>query len=194
MRAILILLFPFSLFAIEKLDEKYQIRFGNETAPIKVIQYFSFHCPHCLSLFRKEFSKLRDDYIDSGKVCWTFHPIPMDLITVQAMDCLQKLSEKEKRVFLKAILEVIPIDDQKIAATYMEKAMELFEKPVPSLQEKDYLAKTDAFQDAFQFLKQKEKIQAVPVVEIDGNLFLRELPDLAFIEKTLRPLLTGGIP
>lgn len=180
---------PVQGFCVEKLRSDYLVTFGHPEASIQVVQYFSFTCPHCLSLFRKDFQALKATYLDTKKIAWIFHPVPMDLLTVQAMACLEKLSEKEKRIFLEALLEMIPLDDAALSVCYMQKAMELFDKPLPELQEKTYLSHTQAFKEAFLFLKQKEKIEVVPIVEINGLLFPNEVPDQAFIEQKLKPLL-----
>jgi hypothetical protein len=187
--SLLLFFLPMHGYCLEKLSSDYLIRFGDSESKVQIVQYFSFMCPHCLGLFRNDFQKIKSEYVECGKVCWIFHPVPMDLLTIQAMDCLEKLSEKEKRIFLTAILEIMSFDDNSLSLSYMQKAMEIFNKPVPNLKEKEYLSKTKAFQDAFQFLKQKEKIDAVPAVEINEELFLREIPSQEFIEKHVKNLL-----
>jgi len=169
----------------EKLSSDYLIIFGNPEAPVKIVQYFSFTCPHCLSIYRDDFKTIKSKYIDTNQVTWTYHPVPMDFLTVQAMDCLEKLSDREKRIFLESIMDVMPLDDAKLTVCYMEKAMELFEKPIKHLAEKDYLSKARAFQDAFLFIKQPDKINAVPTLEINDKLFLNDVPDIAFIDKQM---------
>lgn len=96
---LLIFFLPTHGFCLEKLDSSYLIKFGDPEAKVQIVQYFSFMCPHCLELFKKDFQEIRREYIDSGKLYWVFHPVPMDFLTVQAMDCLEKLSEKEKGSF-----------------------------------------------------------------------------------------------
>jgi Thioredoxin len=182
-------LLPLQGFCLEKLNSDYLISFGNPDAPIKVIQYFSFTCPHCLGLFKRDFHQIKEKYLEENAISCVFHPVPMDLLTVQAMDCLEKLSEKEKRIFLTALLEVIPIDDSATAVLFMQKAMEIFNKPLPDLQDKDYLSKTRAFKEAFLFLRQEDKINAVPTVEINGQFFPREIPSQEFIESRIDLLL-----
>jgi len=187
----LLLSVNFSAHCLEKLHSDYLVTFGNSEAPTKIVEYFSFTCPHCLMLYKRDFAKIKEKYLDSEKVLWVFHPVPMDLLTVQAMDCLKKLSEREKRLFLEAILDVIPEDDSPTSVLFMQKAMELFQKPLPDLQEKDYLSKTQAFQDAFLFIKQEDKIAAVPTIEINGKLLLKEIPEMAFIDKKMQGI-TGA--
>lgn len=192
---ITLMLFFFHMhgFCLKKLNSDYLIKFGDPDSQVHIVQYFSFMCPHCLELFRKDFQEIKSAYIEEGKVYWEFHPVPMDLLTVQAMDCLEKLSDKDKRIFLSTMLEVMPLDDSSLSLSYMKRAMEIFHHPLPNLQEKEYLSKTRAFQEAFQFLKQKDKVDAVPAVEINGEFFLREIPSQAFIEKHVKYLLKEEI-
>ncbi|KEP69685.1 DsbA family protein [Thioclava sp. BHET1] len=41
---------------------------GQEDAPVTVIEYASFTCPHCAHWHETEFPTLKKDYIDTGKV------------------------------------------------------------------------------------------------------------------------------
>lgn len=168
----------------EKLEDSYLVTFGDPEAPKTIIEYFSFQCPHCLKIYREDFAEIKAKYIDTRQVFWIFHPIPMDKVTVQAMDCLSKLNQNEKRIFLQSILDCISQDGS--AVLYLIKAMEVFEKPIPDLQEKSYISKTDAFQDAFSFIKQEDKITAIPTLEINGRLYLKDIPDFSFVDKKMQ--------
>lgn len=184
--SLLFILFFSSSHCLEKLSEKYLVTFGSPDAPTKITLYFSLACPHCLSMYREDFQKIKAKYIESKQIAWNYHPVPMDFLTVQAMDCLEKLSDTEKRIFLESILDVMPIDDSILTVCYMKKAMELFEKPIDELTKKEYLSNTQAFQDAFLFIKQKDRIQAVPTLEIDGELFFNEIPSLDFLDRKIK--------
>ena len=172
------------IFAFEKLPSDYLVSYGSRDAPI-IIQYYSFTCPHCVAHFRNEFQKIKENYIESGKILWIFHPVPMDLLTVQAMECLKKLSEREKKIFLEAILEEVVIDDSKLSASFLQKAMEILGKPIQELQNKDYLSETDAFVDAFHFLKQEDTVDVIPSIEVNGIFIPAQVPDCEFIEELL---------
>ena len=41
---------------------------GDENAPVTVIEYASYTCPHCANWHEDVFDKLKADYIDTGKV------------------------------------------------------------------------------------------------------------------------------
>lgn len=181
-----VIVLPINLLAFEKLSDDYCVYYGNKDSDVTIIQYYSFTCPHCVTLFRKEFQKIKEAYIDTQQVNWVFHPIPVDLLTVQGMECLSKLEGREKRIFLEAMLEELIIEQPKVSATLMQKGMEVLGKPIPDLQEKRYLAETGAFNDAFLFLKQDNLIEAVPAAEVNGVLYPGQVPDYEFIERVIK--------
>lgn len=182
---LLALLFSYQLFAFDKMPEPYLVQYGTKKAPLHIIQYYSFTCPYCVAHFREQFQQIKEDYIDRGRVCWIFHPVPMDLLTVQGMECLSKLPDQEKKIFLEAVLEELVIDQPTLSAKLMQKGMELLGNPIKDLQDKTYLSETAAFQEAFQFLKEADAIEALPSVDVNGEFFCAQVPDIAFIEDQL---------
>lgn len=165
----------------KKLDSKYCITYGNPKAPVRICEFFSFRCPHCVKLFKEDFEDIKTKLIDSGDVFFVFHPIPQDLCTIQAMICLEQLGEKEKQLFLEVLIEEVMPADQELMAKFMITAMKVFKKPLPQLDDRNFLEGHPAFNEVFHFLKQ-EKILAVPTVEINGQLFPKEVPSYQFIK------------
>lgn len=51
---------------------------GAEDAPITIIEYASYTCPHCRSFHQGAFQNLKTDYIDTGKVRFTYREIYFD--------------------------------------------------------------------------------------------------------------------
>jgi len=51
---------------------------GEEDAPIEMIEYGSFTCPHCASFANNVFPQLKKDYIDTGKVKFVFREVYFD--------------------------------------------------------------------------------------------------------------------
>lgn len=173
--------------AHEKIDEKYQVSFGDPAAPIKIIEYFSFSCPQCIRLYNKDFSQIKKQYIETNQIYWTFHPNPMDLPTIQAMACLEKLSSRQKQVFLEAMLSEAQGTTAHQLAVMMQKGLEILGSPLPDLEKIDYLKQTTAFQSAFAFVSQEKPITEVPTVEINGQV-QEELPDKAFIDRKFKEI------
>lgn len=169
------------LEGIEKLNPQYTIRYGNEESPIKVVEYFSFQCPHCVKLFKSDFFQIKESFIDVEKIAFEFHPVPIDLPTVQAMVCLSLLEDHQKKLFLEVLLDEAVPEDPELMAKMMMTAMEVFQKTTPRLDDPEFLRKSKAYQDAYFFLKQEEKILAVPTVEVNGKMF-SDIPDYKFIQ------------
>lgn len=100
----------------------------------------------------------------------------MDLVTVQAMDCFDKLNSLEKRFFIEAILGEMVLSDPDLTTRMMQKAMEIFKSPIPNLADKDYLTKTDAYDQAYEFMKEEDKPNATPSVSCNGKYLPGEVP------------------
>jgi len=49
-------------------------RMGNPAAPVKLVEYASFTCPHCAEFSEQGGERLRNDYVKSGQVSWEFRP------------------------------------------------------------------------------------------------------------------------
>ncbi|MEM8631324.1 MAG: DsbA family protein [Pseudomonadota bacterium] len=51
---------------------------GNPDAPVTVIEYASYTCPHCKSFHEGTFKDLKEDYIDTGKVHFVYREVYFD--------------------------------------------------------------------------------------------------------------------
>lgn len=168
-----------------KLDTKYCVKYGDKSSPIKIVEFFSFQCPHCIKLFREDFSFIKKEFIDHGKAYFEFHPVPNDLITLQALICFEHLNEEEKCLFLEVIFEEADPWDSELMAKLMMTAMNVFKKPIPYLNDDDFLREHEIFKVSHDFLM-KEQVNSVPSAEINGILFASEVPDYQFIKKFIK--------
>jgi protein-disulfide isomerase len=65
-------------------------RMGNPEAPIKLIEFASFTCPHCADFAEKSGAELRDNFVASGRVSFelrNFVRDPIDVATAQLTRC-----------------------------------------------------------------------------------------------------------
>ncbi len=51
---------------------------GDENAPVTVIEYASFTCPHCRSFHENVFPQLKENFIDTGKVKFIYREVYFD--------------------------------------------------------------------------------------------------------------------
>lgn len=174
-----------SVYAFEKLDPKYRIAYGDPQAKVQIVEYFSFSCPKCFEFFVTDFPSIKEKYLKTGKISWTFHPDPADLLTLQALICLEKLDEKQKIVFFEAVTKNLVDLKLKHGCVVMQGAMEVFKHPLPELDKIDFVMQTEACKAAVKFLKQKDVVASIPTLEIGGRI-CDEYPTVDLVAKLFR--------
>lgn len=55
-----------------------EMTIGAEDAPVTIVEYASFTCPHCRTWHENVFKELKKDYIDTGKVKFVFREVYFD--------------------------------------------------------------------------------------------------------------------
>lgn len=55
-----------------------EMTIGAEDAPVEIVEYASFTCPHCKAFHDQSWAKLKADYIDTGKVKFTYREVYFD--------------------------------------------------------------------------------------------------------------------
>ena len=55
-----------------------EMSLGNPDAPVTVIEYASYTCPHCARFHEGPFKQLKADYIDSGKINFVYREVYFD--------------------------------------------------------------------------------------------------------------------
>lgn len=68
---------------------------GKKDAPITIIEYASMTCPHCAHFTLQTFPKLKERYIDTGKVHYIFREFPLDPLAAGA-SMLMRCADKDK--------------------------------------------------------------------------------------------------
>jgi protein-disulfide isomerase len=51
---------------------------GNKNAPVTIIEYSSMSCPHCAAYHKEVLPKLKEKYIDTGKVHYILREFPLN--------------------------------------------------------------------------------------------------------------------
>ena len=55
-----------------------EMTLGAEDAPLTIIEYASYTCPHCAAFHNGPFKQLKKDYIDTGKVKFVYREVYFD--------------------------------------------------------------------------------------------------------------------
>ena len=108
--------------------------------------------------------------MDTGRVYWVMHPHPVDLITVQAMVCLEALSDHQKHVFLEAVLLEHDRSPEFGLLKLMTSAMDVLKVHIPDVSDATVLQSTSAFKAAFTYQQAKPAFSGTPTIFINGRL------------------------
>lgn len=76
---------------------------GKQDAPVTIIEYASMTCPHCAHFTAETFPKLKERYIDTGKVRYIFREFPLDPLAAAA-SMLVRCGDKDKSMSLIELL------------------------------------------------------------------------------------------
>jgi protein-disulfide isomerase len=74
----------FSVLELEAKGPLDDIPMGSENAPVTIIEYASMTCPHCAAFSVTTFPKLKEKYIDTGKVKYIMREYPLDGLAAAA--------------------------------------------------------------------------------------------------------------
>ncbi|MEM1429794.1 MAG: DsbA family protein [Pseudomonadota bacterium] len=55
-----------------------EMAIGADDAPVEIIEYASFTCPHCRTFHKTVFQQLKSDYVDTGKVRFIHREVYFD--------------------------------------------------------------------------------------------------------------------
>jgi protein-disulfide isomerase len=68
---------------------------GADNAPVTIVEYASMTCPHCAHFAVETFPKLKERYIDTGKVRYIFREFPLDVVAAGA-SLLIRCADRDK--------------------------------------------------------------------------------------------------
>lgn len=57
---------------------------GNAEAPITIVEYASFTCPHCATLATQVLPQIKKDWVETGKAKLIFRDFPLDRLAYEA--------------------------------------------------------------------------------------------------------------
>ena len=81
------------------------INYGDKNAPVKIVEYASLSCIHCKQFHKDVFYDLKKNYIDTGKVYFTYRHYPLNAPAVKGAMVLDCVAPESKLAFIGALFE-----------------------------------------------------------------------------------------
>ena len=81
---------------------------GDENAPITIIEYASLSCSHCSDFHKNTLGKLKDEYIDTGKVRFVFRDFPFNYPALLGSMVLRCIPGDVRYDYMNALFQLQP--------------------------------------------------------------------------------------
>jgi protein-disulfide isomerase len=179
----------FSVLELEAKGPLDDIVMGAATAPVTIIEYASMTCPHCAHFSVETFPKLKEKYIDTGKVKYIMREYPLDGLAAAAF-MLARCAGPDKYY---PMIETLFAQQQKWAVKEPLPPLLAIAKQAGFTQQsfeacindKELLGKIQQVRNRGQ---QKFKVEATPTFYINGERFAGAL-SIEELDKAIAPLL-----
>jgi len=80
---------------LDMVKELPDIEIGSPGAKVKVIEYSALNCTHCARFHQVAFPKIKEKYIDTGKVKFIYRYFPIDTTSIYAMMVVASLPQEK---------------------------------------------------------------------------------------------------
>lgn len=81
------------------------INYGDENAPVKIVEYASLSCIHCKQFHKEVFYDLKKNFIDTGKVYFRYRHYPLNAPAVKAAIVVDCVAPDNRAAFIGALFE-----------------------------------------------------------------------------------------
>lgn len=160
------------------------IEVGNSDAPVTIIEYYSYFCGHCAKFNSETYPKIKEKYIDTGKVKFVYRVFPPYEASMAAI-CANKQGKflEYHNYLFEHASEIKNPDDLKIAA----KEAGLNETQFNNCYDfQEYLDEAREWYNQGQTDFERENVPAemrgTPAFFINGDLILGAQPLETFIQ------------
>lgn len=151
---------------------------GSEDAPVTMIEYSSLTCPHCADFHTDTLPKLKEQYIDTGKLRLVFRDFPLDPVATGAAMLAHCVGPDRYFGFLDALFRSQstwagspqPIQELERLSRFAGLSPEQFRT---CLQDRDLL---QALQQRAEQAKAEHGITSTPTFIIEGEKLEGSLP------------------
>jgi protein-disulfide isomerase len=181
----------FSVLELEAKGPLDDIPLGSASAPVTIIEYASMTCPHCAAFEVQVFPKLKEKYIDTGKVRYIMREYPLDRLAAAAF-MLARCAGPEK---YNPLIETLFEQQQKWAVREPIPPLLAIAKQAGFTQQSfDACMNDTALLNKIQQVRDrattKFKVEATPTFYINGEKFSGEI-SIEELDKKIQSYLNG---
>ncbi len=167
-----------------------QVAVGSPSAPVTVVEYFSFNCPLCAQFHAETMPQIFSKYIETGKVRFLFRDFPQDNLALGVAMVLRCVNDPLYYGFLQMLYKQQPnwstAADPLAAVGKLARITGLSEDRVAACQSDREVG--DAIVAAQNRASREFQISVPPTFEIDGETIAGVL-SFADFEEIVEPLL-----
>ena len=164
---------------------------GDPSAPVRIEEFASLNCSHCAHFSKETFDKLKEAYIDTGKVYFVFTDFPLNAAAMDAAAVARCLPEERYFQFVKFLFETYDkwsLGDHTSKLRQNAKLVGMSDGTFDSCLADQKLR--EGLAAKMQASADKYKLDSTPSFVVnDGAAVLRGALPLAEFDKTLAPLL-----
>ncbi len=166
---------------------------GDPNAPVTVIEYASMTCPHCAAFHADTLPKLKEQYIDTGKVKYIMRAFPLDNLAAAAFLLARCVEEDKYYPFVNMLFEKqsqwANADDPLQELRQLTKVAGFTEAKFNScLRDQDAL---DYIQQVRDTGNQKYDIRSTPTLIINGQK-LEGNQSISALQQVIDPMLNDA--
>ena len=81
---------------------------GDEGAPLTIIEYASLSCNHCADFHTNTLDKIKEEYVDSGKVRFVFRDFPFNYPALLGSMVLRCIPDDARYDYMNALYQLQP--------------------------------------------------------------------------------------
>ncbi len=165
---------------------------GPENAKVTVVEYASMTCPHCAAFTINVFPKLKQEYIDTGKIRFIFREFPLDLKAAAGSMLARCVAKNDANKYF-AVVDTLFKQQEQWAAKNTVQELKLIGKQA-GLSEESFNAclkdqqVLDGIKATQEYAADTLKVNSTPSFFVNGTLVRGETSIEAF-QKLIDPLL-----
>lgn len=165
---------------------------GPKDASVTIVEYASMTCPHCAAFTKDVFPKLKEAYIDTGKIRFIFREFPLDKIALAASAAARCIAKDDAPKYF-ALIDIVfkqqtdLANDPLATINRIGKQAGFSEAQIKACVDDDPSTKQKIIDD-LKYANETLKVNSTPFFFVNGTAVKGETSFDAF-EKMIKPLL-----